>query len=173
MSSLTYDPKTKKRILDGLTEHLYKPVEKDFTNRLNALIIKNSLLYGNNQRAFTYKGENYAIEKDRTLPRPLNRLDRSLYPLMDQYLKEQDELVTQELPYVVNYLTQVLNASDNFPDYFKLLPDSIHSVLRKLAAECPCRKAKLSEKTIEEIQRKNVLPVELMKQRMVCNLLLT
>jgi hypothetical protein len=170
---MAYDPKTKKRILDGLIEHLYNPVERDFTNRLNKLIIDNSLIYGNNQRAFAYKGENYAIDKDIPLPRPLNRLDRSLYPIMDQYLKEKEELVTTELPYVVGFITQVLNASDNFPDYFKLLPESIHSVLRKLATECPCRNSQLTEKKIDEIQRKNVLPVELMKQRMVCNLLLT
>lgn len=168
---ITYDPKTKKRILDALFAYLYQPTTDSQSKRLNEIIRKNSLLKKNTQKAFSYKGEIYQTEDNHYLTRPINRLDPSLYPEMQQYLVEKEAIQNHEVPYVVNYLKQVLNASDHFPDYYNLLPESLHGILDRLKQECPCQKGKLTKRKIDSIQKKNILPVELMKQRMVHNLL--
>lgn len=169
---LSYDPSTKKKVLTALLDHLYEPSFKSLNKRLHDIIYKNSSIKQNAQQAFTYKGNYYQIDEMKPLPRPLNQLDKSLYPEMQKYLVELDSIQVYEHPYVNNYLTQILNTSDNFPDYYRLLPESLHSVLDTLREQCPCRRRSLSDKRITEIQRKNVLPVELMKKRMVHNLLL-
>lgn len=170
--ALVYDAKTKKRILGALLEHLYLPVESDLRLRLNKLIVKNSLLLENNQRAVIYKNEVYAMDDNTVLPRVVNKLDRSLEDEMKQILKERQTIDEDELPYVKAYLVKILNTTNHFPDYYELLPHALHNVLDKLKLSCPCRSSYLDKRGLDNLRDKNVVPVELMKQRMTYNLLL-
>lgn len=172
MTALAYDPRTKKRIKDAIYEHLYGPALEKFQKRLEELINKNTSLYKNTQPCFKYKGEVYTREPGKMVPRPTNWLDQSLYGEMEAYLSEVREMEEDELPYVMGYLNKVLNASDSFQDYYKLFPEAIHPVLRKLEESCPCRNDLLDIKTIEKIRNSNVIAIRRIKRRMTLNLLI-
>lgn len=172
MTALAYDPKTKLRIRDAIYDHLYGPAEEKFQRRLEQLIKQNTSIYRNTQPCFKYKGEVYTLEPGKIVPRPTNWLDQSLYADMEAYLSDVNEMKEDELPYVMGYLNKVLNASDSFQDYYKLFPEAIHPVLRKLENSCPCRNDLLDDKTIEKIRNSNVIAIRRIKRRMTLNLLL-
>jgi len=168
---IQHDPKTKLYIREALYDFLYAPVEKQRQARLDALIIKNCLLMKYSHKSFMYKGECYSCDSS-TPPRKANRLSPELVPEMEQYLKELKELNNKEIPYVVGYINQVLNSSNDLCDYLELLPSTLHAPIREYIAACPCRTRHLAPSEIDEIQHKNLTSIDLIKSRMVTNLLL-
>lgn len=171
MEPLEHDPRTKQQIKEALYQYLYAPVTQQFAKRIEQIIVDNTKLGGFTHKHFIYKGVVY--NADVTNP-PLrkNRLVNALKGEMDQYLKEKDELNTTELPYVLGFINQVLNSSNNFSDYLQVLPESIHEPLLRLQATCPCRASYLNPETIAALQAKNHNSIKLIKQRLVLNLLI-
>lgn len=168
---LQHDPRTKQQIKDSLFSFLYEPIQKQLKNRLDTIIMKNSVLSGASHNSFMYKGEYFSCDPA-IPPRKMNRLIPQLQPLMDDYLKEVKELNDTELPFVVGFITQVLNSSNDLHDYLRVLPSSVHRPIEQFISSCPCRTKKLSDDEIQSIQKKNIQSIELMKKRMVTNLLL-
>lgn len=171
MDRLEHSADTKQRIKDLLFEYIYAPVQRQFATRLETLIVRNAVMGGYGHKHFSYKGEIYNC--DTTSP-PLkkNRLLAALRPEMDSYLADQHRINTEELPYVVGFLTQVLNSSCDIEDYFKVLPEAIHEPLRKLQATCPCRTSHLTPDRLEQIRLGSGHPIQLIKERLVQNLLI-
>jgi hypothetical protein len=169
---LKYDPKSKRIIKEAMFAFLYQPLEVSTHKRLKTLIIKNSLLYGNNQHCLSYRGKEYAIDADSKRPRAMNRLKAELRPLMDEYLEDLVEINTVERPYVLGFINQTLNASSSLQDYLKIFPESMHKPLKHFIDTCGSRVGKLEPETIADIRHKNLIPIELMKKRMVLNLLI-
>jgi hypothetical protein len=170
MEPLLYDPRTKQQIKDALWQFLYQPVKEQFAQRLLTLIQRNTMLGGYSHNSFRYKGEFYS---DGT---PLkgykwNNLLPALRPEMDAYLKEVKELNDKEIPYVIGFINQVLNASNDLNDYLRLLPPSVHAPIYEIIAACPCRHTQLSPEKVLEIKEQNKESIALMKQRQVINLL--
>lgn len=168
---LQHDPKTKQQIKEILFNFLYGPVEAHFKKELSAIILKNSALLNTTEHSFSYKGVTYSIDAPAVI-RKMPRLNPTLYPVMDKYLKETKQLNNTELPYVLGFINQVLNSSNNLQDYLKLLPESVHGPIQQLIATCPCRLIELSPERIEHFKEKNKTPIDLIKQRMLTNLLL-
>lgn len=171
MEQLQYDPRTKQQIKDALYDFLYTPVQNAFKLRLDTLIIRNTLLAGHGHKSFNYKGEFYSCDTG-PMPRVWNRLIPQLRPQMDDYLKDLKELNEQELPYVVGYINKVLNASNELGDYLRLLPESTHNPIEKMVASCHCHGKKLSEEQVLALRSQNENPINMMKARMVTNLLI-
>lgn len=171
MQPLQHDPRTKQQIKDALYDLLYTPVQKQFKLRLDTLIIRNTLLAANSHKSFNYKGVFYTCDAG-PAPRKWNRLVPQLREQMDEYLNDLRELNEKELPYVLGYINQVLNASNDLGDYLRLFPDNAHTVIEKLAETCPCKATKLSNERVAMMWKQNELPINLMKQRMVTNLLI-
>lgn len=170
MEPLQYDPRTKQQIKDELYNYLYTPVEEQFKRRLLTLINRNTLLGGFSHNSFHYKGEFYNAEQS-THTYKWNRLLPALKPEMDSYLKDLKALNEEEIPYVIGFINQVLNASNDLNDYLRLLPQSVHLPIKKIIDECPCRHKQLSAEKVLEIQKQNQVSIDLMKQRQVINLL--
>ena len=168
---LVYDPRAKEMIKTRLYSFLYGPVREKLQQRLKQIITKNSMIHHNDQPFVQYKGQVFAYDHSAMMPRKINRLDKQLRPLMDDYLKDKDQLDREELPYVLNYINQVLNASNSLQDYLRLLPDSVHKPLQELLEQCGCRYAKLAPEQVQELQQKNQAAIQLMKQRMILNLI--
>ena len=168
---LQHDPRTKQQIKDALYEHLYKPIEKQFKQRLDQLIVKNAVLGGYSHKSFMYKNVLYNCDTD-ALPRKMNRLVLPLRNAMNEYLKEVKQLNEREMPYVLGFINQVLNSSNDLHDYLRLLPQAVHYPVQALIDSCPCRGKKLSDETIILLQSKNLASINMMKQRMVTNLLI-
>jgi hypothetical protein len=169
---IAYDPKTKGMIKSHIYDFLYGPVDKDFANRLKSIIIKNSLALGNSQQWVCFKGAYYSYSHTGLRPVPMNRLRADLYPLMKDYLAEVEEVNNTEMPYVLGFVNQVLNSSDSIQDYLRMFPPSTHKPIKDIIDKCVCSNEHLKQSDINKIQKKNLVPIELMKKRMVLNLLI-
>lgn len=171
MDTLDHDPRTKQQIKDALYSFLYEPVRRQFKSRIETLIARNTILGGYSHKHFVYKGVIYNSEAS-LAPHKKTRLLAQLRAPMDEYLVDLDQLNNRELPYVLGFINQVLNASSDLSDYLRVLPESVHYPLNKLLATCPCRTTQLAEDRVEALKLKNQEPINLMKQRLVTNLLI-
>lgn len=169
--TLSHDPRTKQQIKDAIYSFLYQPTEKQMKLRLDTLIVKNAVIGGYTHKSFMHKNILYNCDAT-ALPRKMNRLVPQLYEDMAEYLKDLKQLNEREVPYVVGYINQVLNSSNDLCDYLKLLPEAVHNPIKHLIATCPCRNEKLPQETVQMLQKKNQTSIDLMKQRMVLNLLI-
>lgn len=170
MEQLLYDPRTKQQIKEALYGFLYDPVHKQLRLRLDTLIIRNTLLGGHRHKSFSYKGIDYSCDNT-PIPRKRNQLLSQLQPDMNAYLKDVKELNEKELPYVLGFINQVLNSSNDLKDYLRLLPDSVHHPVEKLIYTCPCKAKSLSDEAVEQLKEKNQISINLIKQRQVLNLI--
>lgn len=166
-----HDSRTKQNIKEALYQHLYEPVQRSFKKRLDALILQNCKIMRYSHQSFAYKGEFYANDQP-PFPRKANRLARELYQAMDDYLAELKVLNEQEIPFVMGFITQVLNASNDFHDWLALLPSSLHRPIHEFIAACPCRTQHLTPEEVQAMQAKNSASIDMIKARMVTNLLI-
>lgn len=169
--SMQYDPRTKQRIKDALYEHLYGPVKCHFEKRLDTIIMRNTISCRLTHKSFTYKGEIYNIDNSAP-PKRLNRLSPELQPLMDEYLRDLRELDRNEIPQIIGFINQVLNSSNDLHDYLRILPDSVHGPIQELINNCPCRASTLEESKVQEMIANNQKTINMMKSRMVTNLII-
>lgn len=171
MDPLEHDPKTKLQIKDALYAFLYAPVTKQFKARIETLIARNTILGGYSHKHFVYKGIIYNGDTT-TPPMKKNRLVVQLRDPMEEYLRDRDELNNVELPFVLGFINQVLNSSNSLSDYLKVLPEAVHAPIRELLTTCPCRMDVLGPDKAEQMKHKNQSSIDLMKQRLVLNLLI-
>ena len=165
-----HDPRTKQQIKDLLYSYLYDPVERKYRQKLKSLIQRNSLVLNKLEECFSYRGNIYSLELSR-IPRKVVRLVPALHPEMNQYLADLKHLNEKEMPYVMGFITQVLNSSNDLQDYLLVLPESIHRPIEKLISSCDYRTTQLSPETVEQLTARNAESIALMKQRLVLNLL--
>lgn len=167
-----HDPRTKQQLKDLLYHYLYDPVERRFKERLDSIIRDNCRLTHSGYDCFSYKRKVYMLDDRYLPPRQPPRLDVSLVPTMDLYLSDLIEVNGKEVPFVLGFITQVLNSSDNLHDYIRALPPSVHKPLKDIIDRCGCKTASLSELELQNLLVRNTQSINLMKQRMVLNLLL-
>ena len=105
------------------------------------------------------------------LPRKMNRVSKLLQPVMDDYVNDLKQLNSYEIPYVLGFISQVLNSSNDLQDYLLVLPSSLHPPIEALIKTCPCRTKKLTQDQIHDLQIRNQVPISLMKQRQMMNLI--
>lgn len=171
MESLQHDPRIKQQIKDVLYEFLYEPVQKQAKTKLDTIIQQNCVALNSPHESFIYQGVVYSTNNGK-LPRKMNRLVPQLHPQMEDYLNDMKQLNEYELPYVLGFVNQVLNSSNDLHDYLRVLPASVHQPIQDLIATCPCRTIKLPQDKVETLQQKNELPIQLMKKRLLLNVLM-
>ena len=170
MEELQHDPRTKQQIKELLYEFLYSPVEDSFKKKLHAIINKNTAINNYSHNSFMYRTVIYSIDNPK--PGQQNKLSPQLQPAMNAYLSELKELNEQEMPYVLGYIQQVLNSSNELHDYLRLLPTSVHKPVQDLINTCPCKGKRLTDDTIEQFRKKNEAYLSMVRQRLVSNLLI-
>ena len=163
------DPKAKLNIKNALDEALYAPVRKALQEQINKLIIKNTVAGKFTHKSFIYKNEIFNCDTA-PLPKLMNRLLPQFKPEMEAYLLEVEELNKKELPYVFGFINQVLNSSNEFHDYLRLFPNVIHDHIRRLISTGPCSNKRLTDEEVEEIKSKNYHAIQLIKQRIISNM---
>lgn len=168
---LQHDPRTKQNIKEALYSFLYEPTQRQFMTRRDTLIIRNTILGGYSHKSLMYKGTLHNCDNSPP-PRKMNRIVPQLIPAMDDYLAELKELNDKEVPHVLGFINQVLNSSNALQDYLRLLPAAVHRPVEQFISVCPCKGKNLTEKDVTDFHRKNTHPIDLMKQRMVKNLLI-
>lgn len=168
-NKLQHDPRTKQLIKDALYHHLYGPALKQFSARIEEIVQRNALMLASNYRVFIYKGVMYGSG---AVPRKVDRLAPQLLGVMEAYLNDLKQLNGVEMPYVLGYINQVLNSSNELHDYLLLLPQSMHPPIQELIATCPCKGVKLDIHTVNRLKEANCVPIGLMKNRLFTNLLI-
>ena len=171
MEPLQHDPRTKQQVKNALYQFLYGPVQKRYLQQLHQILQQNTLLIKGSHASFIYKNVFYSNESTPP-PRKMNRLHPSLVTVMEDYLKDMGVLNQQEMPYVIGFITQVLNASNAFEDYLKVFPSVLHPPLEKLIASYPCHNRKLTDKEVEKLQSLNSKQIDMIKQRLITNLII-
>lgn len=168
---LQHDPHTKHRIKQFLYSFLYDAADAKRKKQLDDLITRNAFLLGNSIYSFRYKGNVYSMDGHAN-HRRVNNLALALHPVMQEYLRELEELNSVELPFVIGFINQVLNSSNCLPDYLKIFPEAIHRPIEHLIATCPCKSCTLEQSAVDELKTKNQSTIDLIKQRLVTNLLI-
>ena len=170
---LQHDPRTKQQVKEILYQFLYQPVQQQYRAKLSNIIEKNCTLMAASYPAFQHRGTVYSVAEEATrLPKSMTRLAPQLEPMFLEFLAEMKQLNEYELPYVLGFINQVLNSSNDLQDYLRVLPASVHQPIQDLIASCGCRTTKLTPEDVKQLQERNQLPIDLMKQRLVRNLLL-
>lgn len=170
MEKLAHDPRTKQQIKDTLFSYLYGQVQGQFKKRLEEITLRNAQALSSPYLSFVYKGQVYSCEGEK-LPRRMNKLITQLHPFMDAYLNDLKEINDKEIPFVVGFINQVLNASNDLHDYLRVLPQAVHSPIQQLIDSCPCRTKRLTDTDVQDLMIRNSGSIELMKRRMVTNLI--
>lgn len=165
------DPLAKQTIKNELENFLYLPVKKSLERQISVLIVRNTLLNKCLYKAFYYKEKYYTLEIG---PPPLKRnmLNPQLKPEMDTYLKEKKHLEETEIPYVLGFITQVLNSSNNFADYFKIFPEALHRTIHNIRLSYVTNSKQLTDEEINNLLQRNKVAIDLLKARLVTNLLI-
>ena len=164
---LQNDPRTKQMIKDMLYSHIYDPVEYRLHEKLKLIMGKNRLLNHHDMDYFSYKAKVYSL--DGTLIRSAPKLDPSLYGEMQEYLKELNELNRVEIPYVLNFINQALNASNDLRDYLKILPECLHKPIQELIDAHECRTERLTAEEVGAFKERNAQSILMVKKRLMLN----
>lgn len=173
MDPLPHTPQTKTQIREMLFEYLYAPVKDHLKRKLETIITENGNCTGDSYPGFLYRERIFMIGRmPRRGPKRWPRLHPSLRPEMEAYLQEERDMNEYEIPFVLNTLTQILNASNNVRDYLAILPESVHKPLLELIASSGYRVTDLPPAKVAELQVFNAEGIALIKQRKVLNLLL-
>jgi hypothetical protein len=168
---LRHDPYTKTQVKELLYRFIYSPLDIHFQQRIESLIQRNCAIQTAQHRSFIYKNEIYNCDAA-PLPLKLTRLAAALRPEMDTYLEDKAMVNLHEMPYVMGFITQILNASNNIRDYLDVLPDALHPPLMQLIATCPCRQGVLGHTDILNLKTRNTKANKMIKERLVKNLLI-
>jgi hypothetical protein len=161
------DPRTKQMIKDMLYSHIYDPVEYRLHEKLKLIMGKNRLLNHHDMDYFSYKAQVYSL--DNTTIRSAPKLDSSLHAEMQEYLKELNELNRVEIPYVLNFINQALNSSNDLRDYLKLLPECLHKPIQELIDAYECQSERLSQAEVDAFKERNAHSILMVKKRLLLN----
>lgn len=170
--ALQYDPATKQRIKDAIFDSLYGPVHASFDAALRKIVQRNTAISKSTHNSMYYRGKIYNFESTPPPAQFINECHPSLRKEMDEHLNEVKRLNDFEIPYVVGFITRVLNSTHSLQDYLRIFPESVHEAILNLALECPCKNPHLPNDDIIDIQKKFQPSIELMKERMVRNLII-
>lgn len=169
---LSHDPRTKQYLKDVMYDFLYKPVKVKYATKLRSIILRNRVRMQSNVPGFMFKGATYLLPNaPRKLPGRIPQLAPELHTEMNQYLKEVSALNDYELPHVLGFITLVLNTSNDLQDYLALFPESVHKPILDLITTSPCHNTKLSIDQIADIKTKHQTSIDLMRQRLLINIL--
>ena len=165
-----YGSNIKHLVREGIYEHLYAPYNRYRCNTLEDIINSNCNKMRYQHKSFTYRGEEFSIDTI-PAPKPANRLHQSFYSKMDEYLLERKDINSHELPYVLSFISQVLNKTLYFDDLLNCFPEFIHPALYLFKDLCLLSGSKLSDQEVQFMKQKNNKAIEMMKNRAVRNLL--
>jgi hypothetical protein len=164
--------RVKQHLKAQVYEYLYGPVELKNRQRIKELVFANSKALASSQEGFMYKGNWYSLNASRIPPRIKNRLISSLQPAMDEHLTAVNRLYDHEKPYVLGFVSRVLNASGSIDDYLRVFPESMHPPLKEVADAYPAAPSVITESAVASLQADNETAITLMKSRLILNLLL-
>ena len=160
----------KLRLKESIANFLYNTAHEKLQLRLEALIIRNTVLIKSGHKSFAYKGELYSIDSS-PMPQRRNRLVPDLNNEMETYLKYM-KAIAKEQPEIMNYVSQVLNSSNWYGDYLKMFPECIKPAIRDFCKDQQARNDKILDPIVQALNERNQQSITRIKERLVTNLIL-
>lgn len=157
------------QLRDAFLQWLYKPMLEQLQQQIVAIIKENAAIQWLPHYSFMYKGQLWAIQTQ--APRKSQKLHDSLIGRMEAYLQERREL-EQEQSQCLAGILRILNAIKDPRDCLRILPETLHQPLVPLLAEYPDAPSLLPEDSILQLREDNAPYINIMKQRLVLNLLI-
>lgn len=162
----------KTQLRDALCEFLFQPIEKKLANELLHIAIDNTQRCFYPHYSFVYKGKLYLHpHENNPPPRRSQRLADALVPRMEAYLQEEQEAIADQAS-TMAAVPRILNSITNPRDCLRILPEAVHPCLVPLLRDFPATGTPLSEEQILELQETNMPYINMMKQRLILNLLI-
>jgi hypothetical protein len=90
---------------------------------------------------------------------------------MEEYLEELRQLEEEEKPYVLGFITKVLNACDDLSDCLKIFPESMHRPIKIVLSNWFHAGNNLSDEAIKGFLEAEQEAIMRLKRRMATNLL--
>lgn len=165
------DPHLKKNMKEQVLHIMYTPYLEQRKRRLMSLVARNQVLQGTGYEMFSFRGITYGLIPVGTHVKP--KLHPELHHAMQEWIAEAHHVRDHERPYVDSYIALVLNSSDSARDWLRLLPEVFHTPILAYLNQAPPGPCELSDEQIATIKTKNLPSIDLMRQRMARNLLLT
>lgn len=180
-----YNPLVKQQLLKQLKIEIYAPIVNSLNREFWNINRRNTVKCGFNHNVFTYRGIFYSgnilIDLNLDYEDYYSRINTHNYKehlatefhiAFDDLLAKRDLISEKEMPLVMGYVTQVLNISNNPHNYLKLLPDTLHKCIRIIAPFSEDVVDTISPARIENIKTVNKEYIDLLKLRLMSNLLL-
>lgn len=155
-----------------LRDYLYEPVMAQQHQALKRIIERNNQLLNRTSNFVQFRGEMYTVSPLIKPPRMIQRLDPRLESDMLEYLHERADIDNTEKPFVMGFVNQVLNSSDHPQDYLRLLPASVHRPVLEYIQGHVIQDTWLRDDQVNALLAQNAHAIQLMKNRMVLNLLI-
>ena len=167
------EPKAKMMLRDGILSALYEPYSNFMQKELHKIIESNSKWLHSPLMHFLYRGELFYMGSPSDLPRQKNRIHPDMEEKMKVYLEEAHSF-NLEKEQVHGFIVQVLNLSDVFEDYLKVLPECIHEACIKSYENCwkGLTFVAADSKDIEHLLRSNQKAINTIKERVALNLII-
>jgi len=166
------EPRLRSVLQSLLLDGIYAPIKAVFAKRLSQITDNNVAISQTFDISFMYKGIYYTQYPDLRQPRIKPRLVPELYERMDEYLADLQEITGYEKAIVSGYLSAAVTAAKYPEDLLVLLPESIQYPLQEYLEGYPDNASKISPEAVSELQTRHSKAIELMKQRLVLNLLI-
>lgn len=166
------DPLFHKKLLDALMNALFTKPKIMMSGQLMTLVTKNSALFNSTHRGFIYKTTYYG-EPLRPPVRmaQISPLHASLVPEFQEWQNKRALLCANEDTYVRGYFQAVLLRARTESDFMRLLPDSLHNLLRHFREHFLPESEAMTDEQVIEFGQKNQQYLNMVKQQLALNLL--
>jgi len=167
------DPRMKQTIRDRMRDSLYQHVDRRYTEALQEIIDRNTLMGQHRHACFSYKGIHYG-EVVRFV---YNRLHDELKPVMDKLIEERRQIKEEEEPFVIAFFNRALNKTNSIQDYLLMFPDCMHETLALFTtpewrASSWWHPRELSDEEIAKFKEDHEPWLEKLRNRMMIDLIL-
>lgn len=158
-------------LLEILQEHLYRNTKTYHFKLLSDLITKNSVLCFNARKSLSFGGNCYVIGGNQPHLRiSPNLLHHSLRGEMREYLTKVEKS-EQEIALVKGFFQKIMFLTNKEQDYCNLLPTVMHPAVRQLSPYLDKEEGHLSPEEVTAFLVENESYINLIKQRLILNLI--
>lgn len=161
-------PAFRRNVLNHLMEYLYGGFDQYKQREIEKLDIAQAKLTKTEMAGFRYRGKRF-----RAVPHIMTpRLDSSLYPQMEELLNEEDKMEWHEKPRVQTMLQQGLKLCRVPKDLFAVFPQEMHSLLRRMSFDHESLEMRVNPADVVLFHTKFKEDFELVRKRMITNLVM-
>lgn len=163
--------KLKALIKTEIERFLYGKADARHTRLLTELINENDLAINTIYHlCFRYKSKVYDLVPG-ALRRVIPKLQPEFHERMDKLIADIDLIERSERPLAMGFVQKVLNTSDRPEDYLVLFPTSLHPAIATLLEQLPSAGSPLSMDQSAELAKANAKGLDMLKMRLVMNML--